>query len=415
MPLLQITHKLVPSIFTSKVPTVVKGVGSQWPALRQWSFQYLLENSKVGTAQHFFSFNERSQRLRSKQSSLIEAFTKLSQSRNKEDPLYLSRQPLTQSSLLNSIKVPPAISNARYHHPFLWCGTHLSITPLHYDSVNGFLCQIRGRKKIFIMPPDQSIYLYPHSPLTSGRFNFSEINCLHNTDMRSYDGLLYAQIETLVLEPGDGLFLPAGWWHQIYNLDRESIAVNSFFTDNLNCYNAKQEILMQQACNTYPQELATLMNVGHYFQCYENAVALAKRAEYRSAMLYMMTYLEEYIKAHLLQTFLKTLQASEAQQTKKLLIRLFDISRNDIEDYYSAIIEANTELSSMKPEVALSHAELLELVGFMKNLLCMNHDTIIANEVVGYIDWIHAHCQNGVYQPDCDFSSLYDSQPKLKK
>jgi hypothetical protein len=80
---------------------------------------------------------------------------------------------------------------------------------LHYDvdMSNVLLTQIYGRKRVLLFPNDQGVYLYKlpyntHSPVD-----------LNNPDFDKYPALKYAKGYEIIQEPGDGLFMPSGYWH----------------------------------------------------------------------------------------------------------------------------------------------------------------------------------------------------------
>lgn len=99
--------------------------------------------------------------------------------------------------------------------PYTFFGSKGSITRIHQDMdfSNVFLLQIHGRKKVILISPDQSDLLY-RLP-----FNVhSEINIL-KPDYEKYPALKYVRATEYLLQPGDLLFIPSGWWHHIEYID----------------------------------------------------------------------------------------------------------------------------------------------------------------------------------------------------
>jgi hypothetical protein len=95
---------------------------------------------------------------------------------------------------------------------FLWFGPGGTITPLHHDVMNILVAQIFGRKRFTLIPPEQTPYVYNEVAV------YSKVDC-KNPDYSRYP--LYRHVTPLevVLDPGDVLFLPVGWWHHVESLD----------------------------------------------------------------------------------------------------------------------------------------------------------------------------------------------------
>jgi Cupin-like domain len=108
----------------------------------------------------------------------------------------------------------------------LWVGPKGTLTPLHHDSTNILFCQIVGRKKLWLLPPweasllDDARGFYASFDASSPRRQWPEAH-------------RQARVHELVLEPGEALFLPAGWWHQVRALDASiSFSLLNFRRDN---------------------------------------------------------------------------------------------------------------------------------------------------------------------------------------
>jgi hypothetical protein len=107
-----------------------------------------------------------------------------------------------------------------------WFGPAGTVTPLHHDTLMLFHTQVVGRKRWrFISPMD--------TPKLSN-FNgvFSPID-VDKPDLARFP--LFADVTMLevVVEAGETVFLPLGWWHQVTSLDVSL----SFSFSNLNIPN----------------------------------------------------------------------------------------------------------------------------------------------------------------------------------
>ncbi|MBC7454051.1 MAG: cupin-like domain-containing protein [Massilia sp.] len=99
--------------------------------------------------------------------------------------------------------------------PRFWLGPAGTVTPLHCDYDDNIFAQIWGTKRIFLSPPHHDAFLYP-----------SEANAIlfgspFNPEAPDFDKFPLARqalmIECIV-QPGELLYVPAGWYHQVRSL-----------------------------------------------------------------------------------------------------------------------------------------------------------------------------------------------------
>jgi hypothetical protein len=77
--------------------------------------------------------------------------------------------------------------------------------------------QLIGRKRFFLYPPAYTPWLYSY-PLRSALPNYSRFD----PEAPDYDRFpLSRDVQPLevILEPGDAMYLPSRWWHQVRSLD----------------------------------------------------------------------------------------------------------------------------------------------------------------------------------------------------
>jgi hypothetical protein len=105
-----------------------------------------------------------------------------------------------------------------------WIGARGTVSGLHRDVGDNVLAQIRGRKLVHLVAPADDELCY-----VSRKYDFltecSEVD-LDHWDAARHPRFADADVGELVLEPGDVLFIPTGWWHHTRALDT-SISVNS--------------------------------------------------------------------------------------------------------------------------------------------------------------------------------------------
>lgn len=114
---------------------------------------------------------------------------------------------------------PPIVS--------IWLGNR-TIAAAHYDMSNNIACCMVGHRRFTLFPPDQVANLYP-GPLepTPGGQVVSMVD-LRDPDHERFPRFAEAEAAGQVaeLEPGDILFYPALWWHQVEALDAFNAMIN---------------------------------------------------------------------------------------------------------------------------------------------------------------------------------------------
>jgi ribosomal protein L16 Arg81 hydroxylase len=104
---------------------------------------------------------------------------------------------------------------------FIWFGPSGTVTPLHHDSMNVLLTQITGSKLITLIPSFELPLVYNHVGV------YSEVDC-EQPDYSRYPLFQHTSRVQVVLEPGQALFIPVGWWHHVRSLD---ISISVSFTN----------------------------------------------------------------------------------------------------------------------------------------------------------------------------------------
>jgi hypothetical protein len=96
--------------------------------------------------------------------------------------------------------------------PRFWIGPAGTMTPLHCDYDDNIFAQIWGTKRIFLSPPHHDEFLYPNQA------NAILFGSPFDPEAPDFDKFPLARKATMIeviVEPGDMLYVPAGWYHQV--------------------------------------------------------------------------------------------------------------------------------------------------------------------------------------------------------
>jgi len=93
-----------------------------------------------------------------------------------------------------------------------WLGPARTVTPLHCDYDDNIFAQIWGSKRVFLTPPhhDEFLYTSEASALLVGSPFDPEA-----PDYARFPLARQAALVECVVHPGELMYLPAGWYHQI--------------------------------------------------------------------------------------------------------------------------------------------------------------------------------------------------------
>ena len=109
----------------------------------------------------------------------------------------------------------------------LWLGNAVTAAT-HYDNMDGINCVIAGRKRFTFFPPDQLANLYVGPlDLSPGGQPTSMVK-VSSPDLERYprfaQALAHAEIADV--EPGDAVFVPRLWWHNVESLEPLNLSMN---------------------------------------------------------------------------------------------------------------------------------------------------------------------------------------------
>lgn len=113
----------------------------------------------------------------------------------------------------------------------IWISHRGVFTQSHFDELENFNIALEGRKRFVIAPPGFREYS-PRS-VRQGFGDKSQVFDFDTVDPDRHPRLAakLAHRRELILEPGEMLYLPLGWWHQAESLAEMNINMNFWLRD----------------------------------------------------------------------------------------------------------------------------------------------------------------------------------------
>lgn len=140
-----------------------------------------------------------------------------------EPAVYMGNNQVPQQ-WLQLIRFPELFERAQYIAPRFWLGPKGTLTPLHRDDSDNLFAQVWGEKSMLLAAPHHREALGSWATSPDGGLE----GCDFNPDKPNWEDFPTARnVEFLPvrLRPGDLLFLPEGWFHQVTSLST-SLSIN---------------------------------------------------------------------------------------------------------------------------------------------------------------------------------------------
>uniref|UniRef100_A0A0D3EUL8 JmjC domain-containing protein n=1 Tax=Oryza barthii TaxID=65489 RepID=A0A0D3EUL8_9ORYZ len=134
--------------------------------------------------------------------------------------------------LKEDIQEPTFLRGKPFSSINIWMNRAHLRSSTHYDPHHNLLCVVAGCKKVTLWPPSSSPYLYP-MPVYGEASNHSSVS-IEEPDYSRYTRARYMKeySERVILNCGDALFIPEGWYHQV-DSDDLTIAINFWWKSRI--------------------------------------------------------------------------------------------------------------------------------------------------------------------------------------
>lgn len=207
-------------------PVIIKGLAKSWPAYEKWTWDYFQEavgNVEVGVynntksdaytpvnkADGYMKFGE---------------YLDLVKKGPVELRIFLFNLFQHAPQLVNDFTWPEHLMKGFVKRfPMLFTGGEGSVTHIHFDIdlSHILLTQFAGRKRVLLFPYQEQHKLYrkPWEVLSMVNFEkyFDPVN--NKLNLEKFPAVNLAKGYEVIMEHGDTLFMPAGYWHHMEYLD----------------------------------------------------------------------------------------------------------------------------------------------------------------------------------------------------
>jgi hypothetical protein len=213
------------SYFEKQFPVVIKNFAKNWPAYTKWNWDYLKQfagektvalynNTKsdayttINSADDYKTFGEYIDMIRKGPAGWR---------------IFLFNIFDHAPALLNDFTWPEEFAASFVKkYPMLFCGGAGSITHMHFDIdlSNIFHTQFIGRKRVLLFPFSEQHKLYRKPFEVLSLADFSNYHQDENSpDYSRFPALKQAKGFEVILEHGETLYMPSGYWHHMEYLE----------------------------------------------------------------------------------------------------------------------------------------------------------------------------------------------------
>lgn len=204
--------------YEARKPVIITGLSKDWAASEKWTWNYF--KSIVGNQMVGLYNNERAgaRTLVNGADTYIRFGDYLDMV--KEGPvqlrIFLFNIFQHAPQIVNDFTWPDELATGFLKkYPMLFVGGAGSVAHMHYDidMSHIFHTQFIGRKRVLLLENKQSPYIYRMPCTVESAASF--VNWHEQLDTERFPALKRAQGYTAILEHGETLFMPGGYWHHM--------------------------------------------------------------------------------------------------------------------------------------------------------------------------------------------------------
>ncbi len=203
-------------------PLIIKNLAKKWPAYEKWNWDYFIE--KVGHADVGVYNNVKSDSYTP--INTADAYMKFGEylEKVKAGPLdlriFLFNIFQHAPNIVQDFTWPDELMNGFVKkYPMLFVGGQGSITHMHFDIDMSHILhtQFVGKKRVLLFPHEEQYKLYRKPWEVLSLANFAHYQT--DFDYKNFPATKLAKGYEVILDHGDTLFMPAGFWHHMEYID----------------------------------------------------------------------------------------------------------------------------------------------------------------------------------------------------
>jgi hypothetical protein len=207
------------------LPFLIEGVVDQWPAMTRWSLERLTAAHGDDIVECFTAPREKSsflQQVSERRRLRFADFLAHAFREEATDELYYLRIDAGDAlfeRLASDFEIPPILDRYQPAATGIWIGQRGNVTPFHHDWWHSCLAQVRGRKRYVLIHPMEARKLQASWPAPA-RYDLDSA-----PPFDSDSGDRFSMGFDGTLEPGQILYIPPYWMHQVDTLESGNISM----------------------------------------------------------------------------------------------------------------------------------------------------------------------------------------------
>lgn len=208
------------------VPLLIEGLVSEWDATTIWTREHLTRMFGSAEVVCYVSSAQDHRFLQQVNKPVTLSFRDFLEHVYKDTDDYLLYLRIdTEHELFDALskdfEIPELLDRYNPSATGVWIGEKGNVTPFHHDWWHSFLAQISGRKRYILVHPFEGATL-------QSEWSQAAVYDLSPAPYMPPDDPLIDQFETCfqgILEPGQMLYIPPYWFHQVETLDNGNISM----------------------------------------------------------------------------------------------------------------------------------------------------------------------------------------------